>query len=180
MNTVEIWKPIPSLPGYEASSTGRVRGAEGLKAQYPLSSKSPYRRLCISKRYYLAHRLVAEAFFGPSPLEVNHKDGVRWNNCPSNLEYVKHSANVQHAYDTGLNNAVRLASSRAMVRAHAEGRVRRPKGEERYNAKLTEASVRAVKEAFLGGQSDSSLGRRFGVARETIRQIRQGRTWRHV
>lgn len=50
------------------------------------------------------HRLVAKAFV-PNPnhyTEVNHKDGDTYNNRADNLEWVTHSENIQHAYDTGL------------------------------------------------------------------------------
>ena len=53
-----------------------------------------------------AHRLVASVFI-PNPdnlPEVNHIDGDKKNNCVSNLEWVSRQANIQHAFDTGLNN----------------------------------------------------------------------------
>ena len=55
-------------------------------------------------KYYLVHRLVAEAFI-PNPdnlAEVNHIDGNRQNNHLSNLEWVTRKGNIRHAIDTGL------------------------------------------------------------------------------
>jgi len=45
------------------------------------------------------HRIVADAFMGPCPLnhEVNHKDLNKKNNLPGNLEYVTHKENLEHA-----------------------------------------------------------------------------------
>lgn len=54
------------------------------------------------------HRLVSKTFLGTSDLPcVNHKDGVKTNNCAVNLEYVTQSENMQHAHDTGLCNQYR-------------------------------------------------------------------------
>lgn len=42
------------------------------------------------------HRLVLSAFFGPSNLQVNHKDLDKSNNHISNLEYLSHRENNSH------------------------------------------------------------------------------------
>ena len=47
----------------------------------------------------LQHRLIAEAFFWPSELQVNHKDGDKSNNRIDNLEYVTQSQNQRHSRD---------------------------------------------------------------------------------
>ena len=53
----------------------------------------------------------------------------------------------------------------------------------RANAKLTEAQVREIKSYFKVGWrlgDHSKLAKRFGVSRETIRQVRVGLSWGHV
>lgn len=57
-----------------------------------------------SVRYYLVHRLVAEAFLeNPLMLEtVNHKDGIKYNNSLNNLEWSSRTDNINHARDNGL------------------------------------------------------------------------------
>ena len=50
------------------------------------------------------HRLVAETYI-PNPSDkssVNHKDGDKQNNTLSNLEWVSHQENMDHARETGL------------------------------------------------------------------------------
>lgn len=59
---------------------------------------------------FSVHRLVCLAFHGPAPSEkhqINHKDGVKDNNDPDNLEWVTPGQNQQHAYDFGLKHGPR-------------------------------------------------------------------------
>lgn len=53
------------------------------------------------------HRLLALTFIpndDPAKVWVNHKDGNKINNTLDNLEWCTISANIQHAFDTGLRN----------------------------------------------------------------------------
>jgi hypothetical protein len=62
-----------------------------------------------SRRRYGVHRVIATTFI-PNPLGkpvVNHDDGNRENNAVSNLRWMTHKENSQHAYDTGLNTCSR-------------------------------------------------------------------------
>lgn len=51
-------------------------------------------------RWYAVHRLVATKYLGSCPdnKETSHKDGNKYNNHFSNLEYATHRENVQKAY----------------------------------------------------------------------------------
>lgn len=61
----------------------------------------------VSKTYHV-HRLIAMAFVPNDTgipfeqLQVNHKDGYKLNNHPSNLEWVTQQQNCAHAYQSGL------------------------------------------------------------------------------
>lgn len=53
---------------------------------------------------YLLHRLVGKAFIpGDFSLQINHKDGVKYHNYDSNLEWMTPRENLMHALDMGLN-----------------------------------------------------------------------------
>jgi hypothetical protein len=106
----EEWKAIAECNGeYYVSSHGRVKSYKGGREVIlkhwmvkgylfiQLSKKNKAKSISI-------HRLVANAFI-PNPfnkLTVNHKDGNKLNNCVDNLEWMTHSENIKHAWDTGL------------------------------------------------------------------------------
>jgi hypothetical protein len=102
------------------------------------------------------HKIVAQTFLGPRPdgFQINHKDGVKTNNHVSNLEYCTPKQNSQHAYMMGLSKA--------------------PRGEKHGNCKLSDKSVEEIRK--LKGQiTQQAAGDMFGVAREHIRDIWNGK-----
>lgn len=53
------------------------------------------------------HKIVARCFHGPRPegLVINHLDGNKENNHPSNLEYCTQGENIKHSVIMGLHVA---------------------------------------------------------------------------
>jgi hypothetical protein len=95
------WRIIPSLDGtYEASDSGLIRRSRDLRYRHSLrllkARKTWWGYVSVSIKHNgkqfnrSVHSLVAEAFIGKRPWysTVNHKDGDKLNNCPSNLEYI--------------------------------------------------------------------------------------------
>lgn len=106
---MEIWKQLPRIPGYEISSTGRVRSSKrkNLKLLKIATNNVGYNLVCLSyngvRETCYIHRLVAEVFI-PTGLdknvaEVNHKDKNRKNNQVENLEWTNYSDNQKHKLD---------------------------------------------------------------------------------
>ena len=109
----EIWKPVVGYEGlYEVSSYGRVRSLD----KYVKYKSKGYRlhrgriltgsisrcgyimchiRVNEVSKYYLVHRLVAEAFIPnlDNLSCINHKDEDKTNNCVENLEWCSHRYN---------------------------------------------------------------------------------------
>lgn len=165
------WRDIPGYEGlYQASTVGDIKSLNRLGRdgrivkerilKTTLAGKG-YKTVVLRKngksvREYV-HRLVCLTFNKQTDQNrnvVNHKYGVKACNWYKNLEWVLYSENNQHAYDTKL----------------------KPKGEDFYNAKLTEAQVAEIR---MNGKDGTfqSIADRYGVSKATIRDVLINRTW---
>ena len=114
----EEWKEAV-LPGYShvyASNHGRIKQHINNDTKIRAGqtrSDCGYKDVYLqhengSHKAFRAHRVIAHAFHGPpghESLVVNHIDGVRDNNIPSNLEWVSPRENTNHAVLIGLRSA---------------------------------------------------------------------------
>ena len=172
----EEWRPVVGAVGsYEVSSLGRVRSLDrsvtvsgshraGHFRQLSGRMLSPvgdgYGYVVVrvgSRKRIRVQYLVAAAFIGPRPpgKHVCHNDGDRGNNMVTNLRY-----------DTPKGNA----SDRIKHDTHTRG-TRHPL------SKLTDAGVREARILSARGVSLSSLAKRNGVSKATIRSAIVGRSW---
>lgn len=62
----------------------------------------------------------------------------------------------------------------------AKGRRVTVKGSAQKDAKLTEADIPVIREMLNSGKSGYSISKKYGVSEQTIRFIKQGKTWKHV
>jgi hypothetical protein len=68
-------------------------------------NRDGYLRCKINNKHTMIHHLVAKFFICERPigLVINHIDGNKVNNAPSNLEYVTQAENISHSIKTGLH-----------------------------------------------------------------------------
>ena len=165
----EVWRPIPRLPEYLASSEGRVmrlpyeatmpNGSVRLYGGEPVSGvKQPDGRCGIVFRgqNYKVHRLVCEAFSGPPPFDgavcmhINENPG---DNRAENLMWGTQKENLA------------APGFRAYLKRRSTG------------PKITPEQAHQVK---YGGMSCAETARRFGISASTVSNIRAGRSWAHI
>jgi hypothetical protein len=119
-----------------------------------------------TRKKVFAHRIVwmvANQADIPEPLEVNHKDGVRTNAHPLNLELMTPSGNVLH----GIHVLGRKPTSQ--------------RGERHAHARLTAAQVAEIRRLCeTKAMAQTKVGEMFGVSQRTVSEIYLRKTWREV
>lgn len=167
----EIWKQIPGFSRYEASNLGNIRthdwkGSGKTVVLRPAKSKKGYLATVLindegNKKNITVHRMVAFAFLGlPSnmSLTVNHKNHIKDDNRPENLEYMTALENAKEAQDNGLQVVL--------------------KGERNGFSKLTEKEVLEIREKFIPFKyPKKQLALEYGVSVGAIKNVLLRRTW---
>lgn len=178
----EVWKEIEGYEGrYEVSTHGRVRSVtryefvkEG-RHPHPVTRRRNGRILnptisnvgyhCVGLHHHdkktvtrTIHRLVAKTFIANDDEtlnEVNHIDGDQLNNEVINLEWSNRSLNALHSTRILKKNI----------------------GEDNFQSKLTEEKILEIKELIQKGESQTVIGKLFGVTNHAIFRIQHGYNW---
>ena len=174
---MEVWKDIQGYEGfYQVSNFGEVKSLDrylftnnGKKRKFigkqlkKDKSNCGYFRVQLwknqIKKSESIHRLVAFAFINniDNKTQVNHKNGLKSDNCVENLEWSTSSENMQHSYDNGFNNG--------------------PKGEKNGQSKLNEENVFEIRKMLDLKIKQIIIAKNFGVSISTISHIKTGKKW---
>lgn len=97
----EVWRDIPSLANYQASSLGNIRHKGHASRRLQLNNSGYlYVGVRVNGRFvnFRVHRLVAETFLPKidGKNHINHIDGNKTNNSIDNLEWCTASENEVH------------------------------------------------------------------------------------
>lgn len=86
--TSEIWRDIPNSNGMKVSNHGNVMGRDG-KVKRQDTDFEGYKRVTVNCKHVRVHRIVAEVFIDNPQNKpfVNHKNGKKWDNRTTNLEW---------------------------------------------------------------------------------------------
>lgn len=168
---IEEWRPVVGFEGlYSISSLGRVRSEPRvvIRKGHSLTIHGRIRTAPLNRNGYPAiqlwrgnnnshfevHVLVAAAFIGPRPagMQILHEDGVRTNARVNNLSYGTPQQNfadsVRHGTDT--------------------------RAERNHLARLSNADALKIRNSTA---RNVDLAKAFGVAQQTICNIRKGRRY---
>jgi len=112
--------------------------------------------------YAMAHRLVYRHFKGPIPdgLTVNHENGKKADNRPSNLTLATYPEQQVHA-------------TRVLKVGHACNQY----GQNNSMAKLTTEQVATIRQRRMNGEPLKIIAKDFGVSDRTVSKIALGQRW---
>jgi hypothetical protein len=131
----------------------------------------------------------AETFMGPCPVGcvVNHRDGIKSNNDASNLEYVTHRQNVNHAISAigrrkGPTKPVAPPKGPQRGDEHWSRRMpeRVARGIRMGGSKLTDDAVIDIRRRVAAGEKQCVLANEYDVSVAQVSRIVRGMRWAHV
>ena len=147
-----------TLEDYVITKNGEVINKHNGRILKPQLNGKGYLRVSIGKQLMFVHRLVAQKYV-PNPenkLQINHKDGNKLNNYYKNLEWVTNQENRNHAVENDLH----LCGARCSW------------------SKLTSSQVLEILNDNV--HTFTELGKMYNVNRNTIRDIKMGKTWKQL
>lgn len=164
MQELEEWKDVVGHPGYMVSNQGRVKSLSKTRfngsGHWTTKDKilngiidGGYHKVTLGRARCRVHKLVMDAFSGPPTdhrTNVNHINGIKLDNRPTNLEWCTASENTKHAWNTGL------------CKGHFK------------NRSFDDVETGIIKDCFQEGYNNVQISKYFNCHHSTIARIRNG------
>ena len=148
------------ITGYKVLEDGTIIGKRG-KPLKPTVVPLGYTCVSINGKREYYHRVVATALI-PNPENkpcVNHIDGNKKNNHPSNLEWVTYSENNKHAFSIDKRSST---------------------GSQNSMSKLDENDVIEMRKLLEQGVSQKDCSKIYGVHPRYVSLIYKRKRWKHI
>ena len=140
---IETWKSVKGYEGlYEVSNLGRIRSLGRTCRTKSSSAQHKKARILVQEitihgycrvrlfdrngeaKHYAVHRIVMDAFVGPSKLQVNHKNEVKTDNRLENLEYCSASYNCNYgSRNSEISKKTKGKHAKRVIRFDKDGAV---------------------------------------------------------
>lgn len=181
----EVWNDVKNYEGlYLVSNFGRIKSLDktvksGIfnnplrfvpgKIMTPKPDKDGYLRIGLTsnfkKKIIPVHRIVAGAFL-ENPLnkpQVNHINGIKYDNLVENIEWATLSENRVHSYRTGLQNGLNR------------------RGAKNNFVKLTKEQVIEIRRLYaLSNVTQKELAVRFGITQGGVHNVVNFKSWNYL
>lgn len=160
--SIEEWKDILGHPYYQCSNRVRIRNRFTGHIMTNVVRRDGYYYVTLaksSKRNMSVHRIYMITWV-PNPLkkpQVNHINGIKTDNRPSNMEWCTVQENRIHAVSTGL-----ITNTTKGKRTHS---------------KLDEIQVKTIRKCLSDGMLCSPLANYFNVSPTLISAIKRRVVW---
>ena len=178
------WRSLEEFPNFLFSDTGLVK-KNGKYLPVSLSGSGGYPRITLSNKFerkrVRIHSIIAELFIGPCSVGqvVRHLDDDPENNNVNNLAYGTRSDNM---FDAVRNGKVPMGDEH-WSRVKPE---KLSKGDDHYtrkeptsrSRKLTQAEVDEIRATEYYYGCVNVLAEKFGVRRQAISSVRNGKSWK--
>ena len=154
---INLSKFKDELEDYCLTDDYKVYSLNSHKILKEFPDKNGYIKVSLKDRNYSLHRIIALVYCDgfKEGLTVNHKDGNKSNNNPSNLEWLTIGDNIRHAFDTGLHGP-------------------------NHNRIHNENTVINVCRLLQDGLRPTDISKMTGVLRETISEIKLGNIYKEI
>ena len=151
-----------------------------------------YGNITIDHETVLAHRWIWQHDHGPLPKGIEVCHSCDRPGCVRHLFTGTHGDNIRDCFRKGRAN--RCSGERHWSKTHRQEAARNfgevnvatrapecmARGERNGNAKLTTNLVLEVVRLRKTGLSQAKIGATLGLTRESVSDVCQGKTWRHV